>query len=235
MKKYQLVAQKIKEHINKNNLQQGDKLPKIAELMEGFQVGKSTILQALSLLDQEGVVYKVQGAGIFVRMPAKKGFMTLGADWGFASAFSSADVYKKDVNVEEVDHAPIDMAKDLFPLESAYKITRTICGNKGTLLREESYYLKRYVPFLTKALAEGSLFNYIQDALGLEVRFSDQYLKIRKLTNEEAKYLECKEGDPTLEINEIHYLASGEPFDLAKLVYNYQTVQFINQSPDKII
>lgn len=235
MKKYQLVAQKIKEHINKNNLQQGDKLPKIAELMERFQVGKSTILQALSLLDQEGVVYKVQGAGIFVRMPAKKGYMTLGADLGFAISFSSTDVYKKDVKVEEVDHAPEDLAKDWFPLEPAYKVMRTICDKRGPLLREESYYLKRYVSFLTEALAEGSLFKYIQDALGLEIRFADQYLKMRKLTDEEAKLLDCEKGDPTLEINEIHYLANGEPFDLAKLVYNYKNVEFINQSPDKII
>lgn len=44
MKKYELVADKIKAYITKNKLHHGDKLPTITELMKEYQVGKSTIL-----------------------------------------------------------------------------------------------------------------------------------------------------------------------------------------------
>lgn len=67
MKKYELVADKIKAYITKNKLHHGDKLPTITELMKEYQVGKSTILQAITLLTQRGIVYKVQGSGVFVR------------------------------------------------------------------------------------------------------------------------------------------------------------------------
>lgn len=61
MKKYELVADKIKDYITEKQLHHGDKLPTITDLMKKYQVGKSTILQAITLLTQRGIVYKVQG------------------------------------------------------------------------------------------------------------------------------------------------------------------------------
>ncbi|CCI81333.1 GntR family transcriptional regulator [Lactobacillus hominis] len=235
MKKYQLVASKIRNYIIDNNLKHGTQLPKITKLMEEFDVGKSTVLQALTLLDQEGSVYKIQGSGIFVRRPPEKGYMSLGADWGFSHAFND-NIHKINVKVSQVDKPPVELAKNVFPLEPCYKVVRTVVKNADEpLLQEESYYLKEYVPFLTKEIAEGSIFSYLQKALKLEIRFSDQYMEIRKLNDFEAKALQLSTGDPTLQIKELHYLANGEVFDLAKLVYNYKNVKFINQSPDKII
>lgn len=76
MKKYELVADKIKDYINKEQLHHGDKLPTITDLMKKYQVGKSTILQAITLLTQRGIVYKVQGSGVFVR-PGPPGKMVI--------------------------------------------------------------------------------------------------------------------------------------------------------------
>lgn len=84
MKKYELVADKIKAYITENKLHHGDKLPTITELMKEYQVGKSTILQAITLLTQRGIVYKVQGSGVFVRPTGRDGYMSLTDNAGFA-------------------------------------------------------------------------------------------------------------------------------------------------------
>lgn len=88
---------------------------------------------------------------------------------------------------------------------------------------------------MSKEIAEGSLFDYIKEGLKKEIRFSDKYMRVRKLTAEEAKYLELEEGDPCLEVHDTFYLANGEPFDSSKLVYNYKNSKFFDQSSDDII
>ena len=40
MKKYELVADKIKDYITEKQLHHGDKLPTITDLMKKYQVGK---------------------------------------------------------------------------------------------------------------------------------------------------------------------------------------------------
>ena len=84
MKKYELVADKIKDYITEKQLHHGDKLPTITDLMKKYQVGKSTILQAITLLTQRGIVYKVQGSGVFVRPTGQDGYMSLTDNAGFA-------------------------------------------------------------------------------------------------------------------------------------------------------
>lgn len=45
----------------------GDKLPSVTQLKERYQVSKSTIIKALGLLEQDGLIYQAQGSGIYVR------------------------------------------------------------------------------------------------------------------------------------------------------------------------
>ena len=63
MKKYQLIANTIKERIIKGIYPQQSFLPKQEELAEEFSVSKITVKSALDLLEQEGFVYKESGLG----------------------------------------------------------------------------------------------------------------------------------------------------------------------------
>ena len=79
---------------------------------------------------------------------------------------------------------------------------------------------------MRKEIAEGSIFDNIREGLKKEIRYSDKYMRVRKLTADEAKYLELKEGDPCLEVYDTFYLANGTAFDSSKLVYNYKNSKF---------
>ena len=63
MKKYQLIANTIKERIIKGIYPQQSFLPKQEELAEEFSVSKITVKSALDLLEREGFVYKESGLG----------------------------------------------------------------------------------------------------------------------------------------------------------------------------
>jgi DNA-binding FadR family transcriptional regulator len=65
---YEEVARQIQQAITDDRLKPGEKLPSQKDLMDMFQVSKFTIMGALRLLEQWGLVYTKHGAtgGSFV-------------------------------------------------------------------------------------------------------------------------------------------------------------------------
>ncbi|WP_282937001.1 FadR/GntR family transcriptional regulator [Paenibacillus sp. RC67] len=64
---YEVIADQIKEQIVNGALTPGQKLPSAKELSERFQVGRSTVREALSALKAMGLVEIHQGEGSYVR------------------------------------------------------------------------------------------------------------------------------------------------------------------------
>lgn len=235
LKKYQLVADKIREYIKDNKLKRGDKLPKIKDLVDRFDVSKATVLQALSLLAKQGTVYKIQGSGIFVRQPADlHGYMSLLTNRGISGIVSN--VTSEVISIDELDEPP-EKAKKYFEDEelACYRLRRLRRTDGKPFVLEESYFLKKYVPFLSKEIAQGSMFKYISEGLNEEIRFSDKFMWVEKLSEDEANKLELKPGDPALVVNDLYYLGNGKIFDVSFLTYNYQNSKFFDQSSDEII
>ena len=66
-KMYEDVVEQLKEIISNGNLKPGDKLPSVRELSQSFNVGQSTIREALSVLKTVGLIETRQGEGTFIR------------------------------------------------------------------------------------------------------------------------------------------------------------------------
>jgi GntR family transcriptional repressor for pyruvate dehydrogenase complex len=64
---YEKIAAHIEEQIVGGTLKPGDKLPSTKELSERFQVGRSTLREALSALKAKGLLEIRQGEGSYVR------------------------------------------------------------------------------------------------------------------------------------------------------------------------
>ncbi|MEK8126843.1 FadR/GntR family transcriptional regulator [Paenibacillus filicis] len=64
---YEVIADQIQDQITSGQLKPGDKLPSTKELSERFEVGRSTVREALSALKAMGLVEIHQGEGSYVR------------------------------------------------------------------------------------------------------------------------------------------------------------------------
>jgi len=64
---YEQIADQMKQHIVEGGWKSGDKLPSTKELSEQFQVGRSTMREALSALKAMGLIEIRHGEGCFVR------------------------------------------------------------------------------------------------------------------------------------------------------------------------
>ncbi|WP_067929664.1 FadR/GntR family transcriptional regulator [Alicyclobacillus shizuokensis] len=65
-KAYEIVAEELKNQIEAGILKPGDKLATIDRLAQQWQVGRSTIREALGVLRAQGLIESVQGGGTFV-------------------------------------------------------------------------------------------------------------------------------------------------------------------------
>ncbi|UNJ81160.1 GntR family transcriptional regulator (plasmid) [Bacillus sp. CMF21] len=231
MLKYQQIATEIEKDIEENALQQGDKLPVLEALMTRFEVSKSTITKSLDLLEKKGIVFQVRGSGIFVRRHKRKGYISLLSNQGFKKSLEdfqiTSEVIELDVR-KPTKEAALNLNMELDDDVYYVKRVRYIYGL--TLCLEESYFNKSIITYLNNEIVSESIFNYLTEGLGLKIGFADTFLHVNKLTDEEAKYLELKKGDPKLYVESVFHLTNGQPFDFSKVTYNYEQSQFFIQT-----
>jgi len=67
MKKYEIIAQWVRDEIASGNIHPGDKIPSESELTKRFGVSRNAVRQALELLSGEGVTETLKGIGTFCR------------------------------------------------------------------------------------------------------------------------------------------------------------------------
>ena len=231
MLKYQIIANEIENNIYSNDLPQGTKLPTVEALASEYKVSKSTIVKAVESLVSKGLVYQLQGSGIFVRRRNRNGYIDLNITQGFTTSLKEFNITSKVLEFNLI-RADEEIAKliECDVNDEAYFIKRVRYINDEIMCYEEAYYKKSIVPYLTEAIAKGSIFEYLQTALNLKPGFSDRYLHLEKLDNNLANILKLEPGDPAMVVLEQIYLPSGVSFNVSKLVYNYKNTQFFLQS-----
>lgn len=231
MLKYQQIALEIEKYIEEHSLKQGSKLPVIETLMKQFGVSKSTIIKAMELLEKKGIIFQVRGSGIFVRRQNREGYISLLSNQGFKKDLEDYALTSKIIELEvrkPTEEISLNLNMDLN--EDVYYVKRIRYINGQPLCLEESYYNKSIITYLNKEIVSESIFHYITEGLGLKVGFSDVYLQVDKLNEEEAAYLKLEKDAPKLLVESIFHLTNGQPFDFSKVTYNYQQSQFFIQA-----
>lgn len=231
MLKYQIIANEIENNIYSNDLPQGTKLPTVETLASDYKVSKSTIVKAIESLVYKGIVYQLQGSGIFVRRRNRSGYIDLNVTQGFTTSLKEFNITSKvlDFDLIKADKEIAELIECNIN-DEVYWIKRLRYIDGEIMCYEEAYYKKSVVPYLTKEIATASIFEYLQTALNLNLGFSDRYLHLEKLDTHLAELLKLKPNDPAMIVLEQIYLSSGICFNVSKLVYNYKNTQFFLQS-----
>lgn len=230
MLKYKQTARELIRFIEENNLEYGYKLPNIEEMMNRFQVSKNTVIKALDELERHGIIYQVRGSGIFVRGHRRTGYINLVEIHGFKSALREFEVDSIVLDIQVVKaSSEVQANLQVNADQDIYYVKRLRSIEGRIFCIEESYYNKDIVPYLNQEIASGSIFDYLVNDLKLRVGFLDHFLRVRKLSEEEADYLNLKKDDPTAAVESIFYLSNGQAFDYSKIIYHYEEAQFFTQ------
>ncbi|MCH9275884.1 GntR family transcriptional regulator [Bifidobacterium amazonense] len=226
--KYRELAKILKVEIDKGKYHDTGKLPTEPELMEHFGVTRYCVRNAIALLVDLGDVYPVQGSGMFVRENKREGCLNINNTRGMTSEFPGHAVSSKVIKLEQRE-----AGKDSTRLKCAsgakiYSVSRLRLLDGEPFAIEYALYLKEFVPYLNEEIANGSIYSYIREDLGLIPGFADKLMYARKLDHGQADLLGLSAGDPALVVEDDAYLSNGRLFNAGTVYYHYEKATFFN-------
>ncbi|HEL1618004.1 MULTISPECIES: GntR family transcriptional regulator [Streptococcus] len=233
MSKYKKVYADIKEKIEQNIWQANQEMPTENELMEIYSYSKDTIRKALSLLEMDGYIQKRQGRNSIildhnlVRKPFVSELKTvseLNRSAHHQVQTELTNLYIVQGQPEVMKELEVDEKTDLYRVSRV----RTIDGER--LEYEISYFDRRIVPYLSKEVAESSIYQYLEEELGLEISHSRREISFRFATEEEKSLLDLADYDMVVSVTSTTYLADGRPFQYGTITYRPDKVTFVSMA-----
>ena len=128
------------------------------------------------------------------------------------------DVYKRQVVVAD---ELVANKLNLTPNSFVYDIYRVRYIDGKPKVMEKTYMPIDLIPGLKKENVEGSIYEYIEEDLGLVIQSGHRRISVRRATEEESQYLKLEKGDPVAVAEQIAYFDTGAAFEYSRSVHRY--------------
>ena len=208
---YSQIVNIVKRNLSAGTLTAGELLPSEAELCRAFDVSRSTVRQAIGILESEGLVVRKQGRGTFVAEPKVR--RRTENVYSFTSEISamgmtpSSTLIEFDVIVPTPDIIKVLQLKN--PEERVYRFTRIRNVNGEPLILETSFYRCALYPNLTRELLEThSFYSLLYEAGVVPAHAVDSYEAV-VIGRAEGELLHCKPGSCGFSVQRRTFDAAG--------------------------
>lgn len=220
---------KILEYIKKNNFQSNDLLPSEASLMKMLSVSRYTVREALALLEQERVVYKIQGKGTFLKkkpLQIESGLEKLDsitdtiASFGMEAGTKWIGVEVKNPTEDMVERLKLEKGEKVV----TFKRLRTANGDIASYCVDTMP--AKYFKSIPYDIAEESLFQYLEKELDIYVDSAVAYILPTEPTQEMIKELGVDESQLFIVLHQMHYDNEGKAVLYSDDYFNPEIIKF---------
>lgn len=202
--------------INSGEYEVGYKLPSEKELMEFFDVSRTTVRQSVDLLIREGYLEIKRGIGTFVRKQKKYNV------WGLEQLRSFEDeairqgletrTKELSINIVHLDSELEDIFGDKY--ERFYKLSRLRFVEDEPSVLVDTYIPYDVAPGLDKYnFSEVSLFLTLKTEYNVVINYAKKTFRAINISKKDAEILNVKEGTAVQLVNTVIYDKNEEPFE----------------------
>lgn len=131
---YLEVYDRLYEDITEGKYEDGDLLPSENVLSEEYDISRNTLRQALAVLMQDGLIYKIQGKGTFV----KRELISKEKIYNFAT-HGKEDVITRAVMGYQIDEPTVIARKKVDLSENVKVLTTTTDYYRGEIIIAHTY------------------------------------------------------------------------------------------------
>lgn len=210
--RHQQIANQLRDEINNKQFCPGDKLPSEKRLCDYFKVSRITVRQALKSLENEGLIFKKQGLGAFVKEQKNNTKLVRLTDFsedmrrsGYASS-SELITFKKVKADEEVNLIlGIPPEKPLIRLDRVRKADGTPVAFDITWLPASYGQL-----LLDEDLANRTIYEILEDEYSIPITAGKYSLSATAADAYVAKHLGIEPGAAVFEINRCSRTTGGK-------------------------
>lgn len=226
---YQQVNQRLRAALA-TEFRLGDRFLTEREVAEKFQVSRATANKALASLVSAGFLEFRKGLGTFVRRDL--------IDYDVRSLVSFTEKAKaagKTPGTELITFgklsaphlgAEVRAALQLAGGDLVWEMERLRLADQVPVILEQRFVVHRHCPKLTKSQAEGSLYRYWSESLGLSIAGADEVIRAVALTKAEAEYLKAPARSASLQVISVGYLAGDVPLWWERTLYRGDQYEF---------
>jgi GntR family transcriptional regulator, trehalose operon transcriptional repressor len=228
--KIQKVYDELVEAIRTGVYRPHSKLPSEHELMDTYQVARGTIRAALDLLYQNGYIQKVQGKGSVVLDVQKfdfpvsglVSFKQLSKTMNGTAVTNVQELTLLQPNTEVQEYLKVNKHSEVWKLVRV----REINGEK--IILDIDYFNRKYVPFLTKEICEGSVYEYLETELKLPISFAKKEIVVEEPTPKDRELLDLQ-GSPYVVVVKSHvYLDDTSLFQYTESRHRPDKFRFVD-------
>jgi len=207
---YHQLTRILRDQITRGEYSRGDTFPSENELMRTFNVSRNTVRQALSELENLGLVRRTQGKGTFVassRVRSRSAELSSFTDEVVRLGRMPGVILKE---VEQVE-APLRVAEKLecSPGEMLLRITRIRTADEDPIALAISWLnIVRYPQLMELDFEQISLYALYESVLGISILRATQHVFADGARKQEAIELNIPLGEPVLRFYRTTYLES---------------------------
>lgn len=232
---YYTLVENITKQIEDEELKQGDIIMSERELIEKFNLSRTTVRKAIDVLVNEGHLVKIQGKGTFVQ--SKK------IDDGLIKLTSCTESIRKMgltpsmtliKSVIEVPRKHIASELLLKEEEMVFKTERVLLGDNVPINVTKSNIIYKYVQGIEKYNFEKeSLYNVLENEFNIKITHAVRTIEAILADKKDAALLQISEGSPILLFNGVVYgVINGQEIPIEYFISKYRcdkTKFFIEQ------
>lgn len=203
-------------------------IPSESELGELFSVSRITVRQALTQLQQEGLIFKVHGKGSFVSKP--KAFQNVSHLQGFAEAMAGMghEIFNQ-VKFFDFVAAPIHVAAKLkLPVGTLVtEIKRIRLLNRRPVSFEVTYLPEAIGVQLQQVdLVTRDIFLAIEEECKTPLGHADLNIDAILADEELSEFLQVESNAPILRVERLTHNVQGQPIDFEYLYFSGDAFQY---------
>ncbi len=215
--KYDRIYRDLKEKIETEFYAYQEMLPSENMLAAEYGCSRNTVRRALAELTAGGYVQPMHGKGVRnIFQPIEQTAFTVG---GIESFKESAQRNKKQPFTKVLQFAEIT-ADDKIEKKTGFKrgtalyyIQRLRSLDGRPLILDHNYFLKDLTRGLTPEIASASVYDFLEEELGLTITTSKRTLTVERVTQIDEKYIDLKDYNCMAVITSQTYDDNGIQFE----------------------
>lgn len=190
--KYITIYKDIVQQIESGMRKAEDVLPSENDLCDQYGTSRETVRKALNMLAQNGYIQKIKGKGSVILDREKMRFPVSGLVSFKELSETLGKETKTTVHRLGLIPPPAEAAKELGTKadEKVWEVVRSRRIDGEHIILDKDYFVKKHVPLLTKAICEDSIYEYLEEELGLSISYAQKEIVVEPAGEEDRKYLD---------------------------------------------
>ena len=216
--KYLAIAEKLKHEIETGEYQPNDQLPKEFDLARSYNVSRITVRNAMKELESQGLIYRIQGAGSYVK---ERNLMHATVDSNQLELINLKKYKLKLLDFEVGQVIPkITEALNVQPYDIVYTIKRAAMATNKQLVSFQKICIPAKV---IQVLNMEMMYPLIQQKLNVKPAKATREISLVHadqdlITKGEVKG-QVEEKEPLLKWLQKSYLSGGRAFEWNETYY----------------